>query len=234
MVKIIGIGSNGSKIIEYIKKYQFISKKVNYEFLLVDNQEDFRKLNFEDTQLVITISGLAGDAGAKYTRLINKETKLENIKTKSIIILPFSYEGKNKGVNGFLERLIKINSNVEIYSNDDVTNEVPIEMGTSDIMRAFDKVIFDSLNKENQTEWNNHFLQTMHNGKIFKALATFSLRKLKLTLLNPNFKTIAETRLENNSKLVFGLQDKNNSISNVKDVKEVSLEMLKNYISKTN
>jgi hypothetical protein len=101
------------------------------------------------------------------------------------------------------------------------------------MLRFFDKIIFDSINKERQTQWNNHAIQTMSNGKIFKALATFSLKKLKLTLLTPSFKTIAETRLEHNSKLVFGVQDKKNSISDIKDVQVVAQDMLSNYILKT-
>jgi hypothetical protein len=183
---------------------------------------------------LITICGLAGETSAKFVRLINKEAKLQKIEVKNIVMLPFSYEGKNKGVNGTLSRLIDLNPNVEIYSNDDVMNEVPVDMGENEMLRAFDKVIFNAIDRENQTQWNNYIFEIENEHKIFKAVATYSIKQLKLTLLSSSFKTIAETKIQDNSKQVFGIKNKDDKISNIKDVKEVATEMLKNYILKTN
>ena len=231
MIQIIGIGAAGNKVLDYIKKQRF-TNFIESQFVSISDHEEFKLLNLDDTELVITISGLAGEKSSKYTRLVTKETMLEQVPIKNIIILPFSFEGKSKGVNGALERLVKINPNVQIFSNDDVTNDVTQEMTQNEMMRAYDKEIFETIDKSKQSEWNNYFFEKREGPKLFQVVATYSIKDLKLTLLNPSFKTIDSMTMADNATTTFGLQKKDKSITNIRDVKELTKTMLDEYILK--
>jgi len=234
MIKIIGVGDAGCNIVNYLKIQKFhTSEDEEYEFFEIQSYEDFKLLVYDDNDILYLVSGIGGEFGTNYTRKITKEACNLKIKIKNIIILPFSYEGKGSSANGLLSKLIILNQNIELLANDDLIIEKNRDLEESELLRLYDKSVFEIINIDQQKVNNCFIIKKKIDKKYFKAIMIFSLKTYKLILLEPSFKLIDRQTMAINAPEDFGIIDPKNSITNCIDIEKIAIKLLDNYIQKT-
>ena len=173
MTNIIGVGGCGNNILEFIKKQNIQDKKSNYKFISIKNDSNVDNIDYNKDDTVITISGFGGNTAGKLTSKITKNIIANDCKVKNIILLPFSMEFTIKQAIVELEQLVSINQNIEIFANDDISNETNQDKTMSELMKEYDKIIFDTVVKENQRKMKSFFIDIKKEDKIYKAIINF-------------------------------------------------------------
>jgi cell division GTPase FtsZ len=234
MIKTIGIGDAGCNIVKYLKIQNFNKKEDDgYEFFELQSFDDFKLLIYDEKDILYLISGLGGEFGTNYTRKITKEATNLKAQIKNIIILPFSHEGKGTSANGLLSKLITMNQNIELLANDDLMSEKNKDLDESELLRLYDKPIFEIINTEQQKVNNCFIIDKKIEKKYFKAMMIFSPKTYKLILLEPSFKLIEKQTMAINAPEDFGIVDPEESITNCIDIKEIAIKLLDTYILET-
>lgn len=141
MFKIIGIGGCGNNILEFIKKQNL--KQQDYEFISVKNDDEYQVIKFKEEDKVFTISGLGRQTGTKYTKLISQMAVNDNVKINNLLILPFKFESSSKKADDDLKELLDLHVNIEVYANDDASDDKDLKMST--IMRIYDQRIYEKI-----------------------------------------------------------------------------------------
>jgi len=232
MIKIIGIGGCGSNILEFIKKQNLQDKKSNYKFISIKNDSDVDSIDYNKDDTVITISGFGGNTAGKLTNKITRDIIDNKEKIKNIIVLPFGMEFTIKQAIEELEQLVSINQNIEIFANDDISNETNQDKTMSELMKEYDKIIFDTVTKENQREMKSFFIDIEKNNKIYKAIINFWSKSYKITLVEPKCKMIDNSSIGNiaNNRFDFHQSIKLDSDKYIVDIEEVAINKINEYI----
>jgi cell division GTPase FtsZ len=230
MTKIIGIGSFGNNILEFLKKQNYqVKRDLNYEFISIDSDDDIASLENEEDDIIFTISGLGGNTSGNLTINLTKNILEQYLNVKNIIILPFSIDTSIKKNIQELEQLISINQNVEVFSNDDISNENNLDKPMSELMRVYDLKIFDRITKKNQINWRSFFISTEVNDVSYKAVVTFWSKDYKVTLLEPEYKILDASHMPYMAPSRFAFHDEDRSTSSIMNIEEIASKILNNY-----
>jgi hypothetical protein len=234
MIKIIGIGKAGNKVLDFLKTqaFHFLDEE-EIEFFSIRNYEDYKLLKYDENVTFYTIAGLGGETGTKYIRLITKEAKNLQIKHKNILLLPFSYEGKGMGVNGLLKKLVLANQNIELFANDDLVTEASRNLDESELLRLYDKKIFEVINTKKHIENSSFIIDKVVNNKKYISIMIFSLKHYKQFLISPKFKMIDYKFIGEEMPTSFGIVDEKYGITDCDDIKKIAVNILDTYLSKT-
>jgi len=208
MIKIVGIGKCGNNLLEFIKKQNLQDKKSNYKFISIKNDSDVASIDYKQDDTIITVSGLGGNTAGKLTNKITKDIIANDGKIKNIIVLPFSMEFTIKQAVEELEQLVSINQNIEIFANDDILNESNQNKTMSELMKDYDKVIFDAVTKENQRVMKSFFIDIKKEDKIYKAIINFWSKSYKITLVEPKCKMIDNSSIGNIANHRFDFKER--------------------------
>ena len=208
MIKIIGIGKCGNNILEFIKKQNLQDKKSNYKFISIKNDSDVASIDYKQDDTIITVSGLGGNTAGKLTNKITKDIIANDGKIKNIIVLPFSMEFTIKQAVEELEQLVSINQNIEIFANDDISNETNQDKTLSELMKDYDRIIFDAVTKENQRVMKSFFIDIKKEDKIYKAIINFWSKSYKITLVEPKCKMIDNSSIGNIANHRFDFKER--------------------------
>jgi len=232
MTNIIGVGGCGNNILEFIKKQNLQDKKSNYKFISIKNNSELASMDYNKNDTVITISGLGGNTAGKLTNKITKDIISNDGNVKNIIVLPFSMEFTIKQAIEELEQLISINQNIEIFANDDILNETNRDKTMSELMKEYDKIIFDTIVKENQREMKSFFIDIKKKDKIYKAIINFWSKSYKITLVEPKCKMIDNSSIGNiaNHRFDFHQSIKSDSDKFIIDIEEIAIKKINEYI----
>lgn len=230
MVKIIGIGGCGNNILKFLKKQNFQSVKSLYEFISVCSENEFDNIKFDASDTIFTISGLGGNTGGKLTKTISEKAIDKKLEIKNLLILPFNVETNHKKANSDLEELLKINQNIEVHANNDLSDNKTLTM--KEIMKLADEKISDRITRKNQVSWRNFIVEQQSQDIHFKALVTFWSKDFKVTLLEPKFKLIDSSHIAFSIPSKFDFKDTNEEINSINNIEEIARNILSQYIQK--
>lgn len=229
MTKIIAIGGCGNNILEFLKKQNYqIKKELHYEFISVKCEEDIKNIIYSKDDVIFTVSGLGGNTAGKLTKKITKSILANDCKVKNIIILPFSMEFTIKEAIEDLEELITINQNMDIFANDDISNETNQDKTMNELMKEYDKIIFDTIIKENKRDMKSFFIDIKKEDKIYKAIVNFWSKSYKITLVEPTCKMIDSSSVGNIADHRYDFKDDNDKY--ILDIKEIAINKINEYI----
>ncbi len=228
MIKIIGIGGCGDNILKFIEKQNLQDKKSKYKFISIKNDSDLCSIDYDKSDTVITISGLGGNTSGKLTNKITKDIIANIGNLKNIIVLPFSMEFTIKQAIEELEQLVSINQNIEIFANDDISNETNQAKTMSELMKEYDKVIFDTVTKENQRKMKSFFIDIKKEDKIYKAIINFWSKSYKITLVEPICKIIDNSSIGNIANHRFDFRNVSDKF--IIDIEEIAINKINEYI----
>jgi len=228
MTKIIGIGGCGDNIVNFIKKQNLQDNKGNYEFISIKNEDDVANINFSSDDTIFTISGLGGNTAGNLTILLSKKIIDNNLKVKNIIVLPFSVEFTTKKAIQELEELISTNQNIKIFANDDISNENNQDKTMSELMKEYDRIVFDTIIEDNQRELKSFIIDIRREDKIYKAIVNFWSKSYQITLIEPNCKMIHQSSIGNVANHKFDFKNDGNKY--IVDIKEIAINTINEYI----
>lgn len=228
MTKVIGIGGCGNNILEFLKKQNFQSAKSFYEFVSVHSENECDNIKFDASDTIFTIAGLGGNTGGKLTKKISEKVIDNKLKIKNLLLLPFNAETNHKKANIDLEELLKINQNIEVYANNDLSDDSTLKM--IDIMKLADEKIFESIKRKNQVTWQNFIVEQQSQDIHFKALVSFWSKDFKITLIEPKYKMIEASHMPLFAPSRFDIKEVSKEISSIQDIEEIAQNALSQYI----
>ena len=190
-------------------------------------------LKYDEKVTYYTIAGLGGETGTKYIRLITKEAKNLKINHKNILLLPFSHEGKGLGANGLLQKLVTINQNIELFANDDLVTSQNRDLDESELLRLYDKDIFEVINDKKVIANNSFVIEKVIHTKKYRSLMVFSVKHYKQFLISPKFKIIDYKYVGEDVPTTFGIIDEKHGITDCDDIEKIAQNILNNYLNKT-